>query len=481
MDVVMPQMGESIAEGTIVKWLKKPGDPVEKDEPLFEISTDKVDAEIPSPSAGTLQEILVPEGNTVEVNTVVARIAAAGAAKPTAETKPSPAAEPKGETKPSPGPAPEPGRPEPAKPSVPAPTAPKAPPPAPKSPPPPSPTPGVRAVREPVAASASATGVATLEERVRTKSSPLVRKMAAEHEADITQIHGTGIHGRVTKQDFERHLETIDAAASAPAAPVEQPAPATEREARPTPPRAATAPAPARTYTPAAGDRVEPMSVMRLKIAEHMIESRRTSAHVQTFWEIDASHLDRLRREHGEQFLQRNGVKLTYTAFIAKATCDALKAVPIMNSSLSGTDTIYHGALNLGIAVALDWGLIVPVIKNAGDMNISGLARAITDLAGRARSKRLSPDEVTGGTFTITNPGVYGGLFGCPIINQPQVGILGVGAVEKRAVVIEDAIAIRPMSYLSLSFDHRVIDGATAEKFMGELKKSLLAINESAL
>jgi 2-oxoglutarate dehydrogenase E2 component (dihydrolipoamide succinyltransferase) len=230
-----------------------------------------------------------------------------------------------------------------------------------------------------------------------------------------------------------------------------------------------------------AGDRVEPMSVMRLKIAEHMIESRRTSAHVQTFWEIDVSHLDRLRREHGDQFLQRNGVKLTYTAFIAKATCDALKAIPIMNSSLSGTEIVYHGAINLGIAVALDWGLIVPVIKNAGDMNISGLARSITDLAGRARSKRLSPDEVTGGTFTITNPGVYGGLFGCPIINQPQVGILGVGAVEKRPVVIDDAIAIRPMNYLSLSFDHRVIDGATAEQFMGELKKSLLAINESAL
>jgi 2-oxoglutarate dehydrogenase E2 component (dihydrolipoamide succinyltransferase) len=470
-------MGESIAEGTIVKWLKKPGDTVEKDEPLFEISTDKVDAEIPSPSAGTLQEILVPEGNTVEVNTVVARIAAAGAAKPAAETKPAPSAEkPAAETKPSP--APPPSGPEPAKPSVPSPTAPKAPPPpAPKSPPPPSPTPGVRADREP--AVTQATGVATLEERVRTKSSPLVRKMAAEHDADITQMHGTGIHGRVTKQDFERHLETIEAATSAVPAPVAEPAPV----ARPTPPRAApaAAPAAARTFAPAPGDRVEPMTIMRLKIAEHMIESRRTSAHVQTFWEMDVAHLERLRKEHGEQFLQRNGVKLTYTAFIAKATCDALKAVPVMNASLSGTEIVYHGAIHLGIAVALDWGLIVPVIKHAGDMNISGLARSITDLAGRARSKRLSPDEVTGGTFTITNPGVYGGLFGCPIINQPQLGILGVGAVEKRPVVIEDAIAIRPMSYLSLSFDHRVIDGATAERYMGELKKSLLAINESAL
>jgi 2-oxoglutarate dehydrogenase E2 component (dihydrolipoamide succinyltransferase) len=479
MDVVMPQMGESIAEGTIVKWLKKPGDAVEKDEPLFEISTDKVDAEIPSPGSGTLQEILVPEGNTVEVNTVVARIAAAGAEKSAAGPAPAPAtAKPAAETKPTPTPAAEPTRPEPAKPSVPSPTAPKAPPaPAPKSPPspPPSPTPGVRGAREPVGAS----GVATLEDRVRTKSSPLVRKMAAEHDADITQMHGTGIHGRVTKQDFERHLEAIEAAASA--APAESAPPQAAPAARPAPPRTAPAPAPARTYAPMAGDRVEPMSVMRLKIAEHMIESRRTSAHVQTFWEIDVSHLDRLRREHGDQFLQRNGVKLTYTAFIAKATCDALKAIPIMNSSLSGTEIVYHGAINLGIAVALDWGLIVPVIKNAGDMNISGLARSITDLAGRARSKRLSPDEVTGGTFTITNPGVYGGLFGCPIINQPQVGILGVGAVEKRPVVIDDAIAIRPMNYLSLSFDHRVIDGATAEQFMGELKKSLLAINESAL
>jgi 2-oxoglutarate dehydrogenase E2 component (dihydrolipoamide succinyltransferase) len=433
----------------------------------------------------------------VEVNTIVARIAAAGAAAPSGETKPAPAAEtPSAETKP--GPPPDTSKPEPAKPSVPSPTAPKPPPtPAPKSPPPPAPTPpspsaptpGVRAsqtaaAREPV--EARGTGVATLEERVRTKSSPLVRKMAAEHDADITQIQGTGIHGRVTKQDFERHLESVEAAVSAPPAPAEQPAAPAAQPARPAPARpapAAPAPAAARTFAAAAGpgDRVEPMSVMRLKIAEHMIESRRTSAHVQTFWEIDFSHLDRLRREHGEQFLQRNGVKLTYTAFIAKATCDALKAVPIVNSSVSGTEIVYHGAINLGIAVALDWGLIVPVVKNAGDMNTSGLARAITDLAGRARSKRLSPDEVTGGTFTITNPGVYGGLFGCPIINQPQVAILGVGAVEKRPVVIEDAIAIHPMCYLSLSFDHRVIDGSVAEMFMGELKKSLLALNESAL
>ncbi len=469
MDVVMPQMGESIAEGTIVKWLKKPGDTVEKDEPLFEISTDKVDAEIPSPSAGVLQEILVGEGNTVEVNTVVARIAAAGEATKSAAAPPAPAAKPEPAKAAAPAPAPAPAPPAAPKPE-PARAAAPPPPPAPRPAPTPAAAPAVAATQ------AVGSGVATLEERLKTKSSPVVRKMAAESDVDITQVPGTGIHGRVTKSDLERFVEAgtmAPAASTAPAAAPAAPAPT----ARPTAaPQAAPGP-----MVPVMGDRVEPMSVMRLKIAEHMVESRHTSAHAQTVWEIDVSNVERIRKGMGDEFLKRNGVKLTFTAFVAKATCDALKAVPIVNSSLSGTNVVYHGSINLGIAVALDWGLIVPVVKNAGDMNVSGLARGITDLAGRARSKKLLPDEVTAGTFTITNPGVYGGLFGIPIINQPQVAILGVGGIEKRPVVIDDAIAIRPMAYFSLSFDHRVIDGAVAEQFMGELKKSLTSINEAAL
>jgi 2-oxoglutarate dehydrogenase E2 component (dihydrolipoamide succinyltransferase) len=321
------------------------------------------------------------------------------------------------------------------------------------------------------AAAPAAPRAATMEERVRTLSSPLVRKMAAEHGVDITQLEGSGIHGRVTKQDMQTYLDRMETVAVAPAA-----APAAAPAVRPAP-----APAPAPVVTPLAGDRVEPMSVMRLKIAEHMVHSRRTSAHVQTFWEVDVSNLDAIRREQGEEYLRRNGVKLSYTAFFAKATCDALKAYPIVNASISGSDIVYHGAVNLGIAVALDWGLIVPVIKNAGDMNLGGLGKSIADLAARARSKKLSPDEVTGGTFTITNPGIYGGLFGAPIINQPQVAILGLGAIEKRPVVIDDAIAIRPMCYMSLSFDHRLIDGSVAEQFMGALKASLLAMTPASI
>jgi len=446
MDVIMPQMGESIAEGTIVKWLKKPGDPVEKDEPLFEISTDKVDAEIPAPESGVLTEILVSEGNTVEVNTVVAKIGTGdGAAAEKAPAAEKPAAK-----------APEkPAEPSPAKAAEKPATKPSAPAPREVAP----------------AARADGGGVATMEERVRTKSSPLVRKMAAEHGVDIARVQGTGIHGRVTKQDMEAVLS-----GAAPAA-----APAAAKPATASPAAPAPAPRPAPVVTPAMGDRVEPMSVMRLKIAEHMVQSRKTSAHVQTFWEIDCGNLAKIRDEAGDEFLARNGVKLSYTAFVAKATCDALKAVPVVNASLVGSDVHYHGTVNLGIAVALDWGLIVPVVKNAGDMNLAGLSKSITDLAGRARSKKLSPDEVTGGTFTITNPGIFGGLFGCPIINQPQVAILGVGAIEKRPVVIDDAIAIRPMMYLSLSFDHRLIDGSVAEQFMGEIKQSLGAMTVGAL
>ncbi len=443
----MPQMGESIAEGTIVKWLKKPGDAVEKDEPLFEISTDKVDAEIPSPADGTLSEILVDEGNTVEVNTVVAKISEGGAAagSDNGKQEEAPAAEaPKEE-------------PQPAAAAAPAP-APSAPPSAPASAPAPAPAPAPAAGGSP----------GSFEERVQVRSSPLVRKMAAEHNVDLTQVEGSGISGRVTKTDMEAFLEKGGAPAAAPAS-------------APAAPATPAAPKPAPQLPVLAGDRVEPMSVMRLKIAEHMIESRRTSAHVQTFWEVDVSHLARLRKSHGAEYQQRNGVKLSFTTFFAKAACDALKAVPVVNASISGSDVHYHGSVNLGIAVSLDWGLIVPVIKNAGDMNLGGLGKNIADLAGRARSKKLSPDEVTGGTFTITNPGIYGGLFGAPIINQPQSAILGLGAIEKRPVVVDDAIAIREMCYLSLSFDHRLIDGAVAEEFMGELKKSLLAIDESSL
>jgi 2-oxoglutarate dehydrogenase E2 component (dihydrolipoamide succinyltransferase) len=469
MDVVMPQMGESIAEGTIVKWLKQPGDRVQKDEPLFEISTDKVDAEIPSPADGVLAEILVAAGNTVAVNSVVARIqAVAEAGAPAAP----PAAAPPAAATPTPPPVP-----------APTPASSAGPPPLQAAPPPLPPRP---AAPPPPAAAPAA--VATLEERVRVRSSPLVRKMAAEHGVDLAQVAGTGIHGRVTRSDMESYLDRLErggvaaATSTVPAsAPATTPTPAPARAAapseRPAPPAAPARPPAA----PVLGDRLEPMSIMRLKIAEHMIESRRTSAHVQTFWEVDVSHLARLRDRFGEEFQRRNGVKLAFTAFFAKAACDALKAVPVVNASIEGPNVHYHGAVNLGIAVALEWGLIVPVVKSAGDMNLGGLAKSIADLAARARSKKLSPDEVTGGTFTITNPGVFGGLFGCPIINQPQSAILGIGAIEKRPVVIDDAIAIREMAYLSLSFDHRLIDGAVAEQFMAELKRSLTAMGEATL
>jgi 2-oxoglutarate dehydrogenase E2 component (dihydrolipoamide succinyltransferase) len=457
-----------------------------KDEPLFEISTDKVDAEIPAPESGVLAEILVPEGNTVEVNTVVARIGGAGQAPAPAKPAAKPVA------------APVPAKPvatppvsAPAIATTPQAAKPAASPPAPRTPVPPPAPPASRPVG-PLVPAGDGGRVATIEERVRTKSSPLVRRMASEHGVDLRQVQGTGIHGRVTKQDMQAVLAgSVPApartAAPAPAVrPPAAPAPAPLPVAAPAPvaaaaPAAAAASAPPPVVTPRLGDRVEPMSIMRLKIAEHMVQSRRTSAHVQTFWEVDCANLAKIRDESGDDFLARNGVKLSYTAFIAKATCDALKAVPIVNASIVGSDVHYHGMVNLGIAVALDWGLIVPVVKNAGDMNIAGLGKTITDLAARARSKRLSPDEVTGGTFTITNPGVFGGLFGCPIINQPQAAILGVGAIEKRPVVVDDAIAIRPMMYLSLSFDHRLIDGSVAEQFMGEIKKSLGAMTVASL
>ncbi|HYW69603.1 MAG TPA: 2-oxoglutarate dehydrogenase, E2 component, dihydrolipoamide succinyltransferase [Pyrinomonadaceae bacterium] len=473
-DIVMPQMGESIAEGTITKWLKNVGDHVERDEPLFEISTDKVDAEIPSPAAGTLTEIKFKEGDTVEVNTVVAVLDGA-AAQPAATA--AAAEEPE-----TPPPAPEveaPPAPVEAAPPVeqPAPAAPPVvPAPVPAQPPAPASTHKTevkplhrRTDTPPAAPTASAgNGGLSAEDLRRSKSSPLVRKIAEEHGIDIKQLEGTGMSGRVTKNDILSYIESGTlprrAAAPAPAAPKTAP-----QIFEPPPPPPAK---------PATGDRVEQMSVMRKKIAEHMVLSRRTSAHVTTVYEVDMSKIARMRDENRAAFEERTGTKLTYMPFIFKAVTDAIRKFPVFNSQVSGDQIIYKRDINLGMAVALDWGLIVPVIKRADDLSISGLARAANDLADRARTKQLKPDEVAGGTFTITNPGVFGGLFGTPIINQPQVAILGVGKIEKRTKVLtsadgEDYVAIRSMAYFALSFDHRIIDGSDAEKFLAYLKERL--------
>ena len=470
-EVVMPQMGESIAEGTITKWLKNVGEHVDRDEPLFEISTDKVDAEIPSPAAGTLTEVRYKEGETVEVNTVVAVLDGNGAAPPAKEETVAerPAAPPidtaRAEAAPPPSqsvpPKPEsPARVETPKPPITAEPAPVAH----KTEVKPLVKKGDLANVKPAPAQ-ERTGVGdTAAELRRTKSSPLVRKIASEHNIDIQQLEGTGMSGRVTKNDI---LSFIESGSPAPAA-----APA-KTETTPAAP-APTAPA----IKPAEGDRVEQMTVMRKKIAEHMITSRRTSAHVSTVYEIDMTKIAKLRDENREAFLATTGTKLTFMPFIFKAVTDAIRKFPIFNSQVSGDQIIYKRDINLGMAVALDWGLIVPVIKRADDLSISGLARAANDLADRARTKQLKPDEVGGGTFTITNPGVFGGLFGTPIINQPQVAILGVGKIEKRAKVLtsadgEDYIAIRQMAYFALSFDHRIIDGSDAEKFLAYIKERL--------
>jgi pyruvate dehydrogenase E2 component (dihydrolipoyllysine-residue acetyltransferase) len=423
-EVVMPQMGESIAEGTIVRWIKKVGDKVDRDEPLFEISTDKVDAEIPSPAAGVISEIRVKEGETVPINTIVAMIGSAAAA-------------------PSPAPA---KAPEPPSAAPPTPTAPAA-----KPVEPPKPEPQADGSPRPAPMSA--------EDALHQRSSPLVRKIAKEHNVDISQIHGTGIAGRVTKDDILGFLgqdrqEGRD-----------------RQEGKAAPTSAAPAPAaapPARQ----AGDRVEKMSVMRKRIAEHMIASRRTSAHVHSAFEVSFARVEKIRQAKKAEF-ERSGAKLTYLSFILKAAVDALRAMPIINASVDGDNLVFHNDINVGIAVALDWGLIVPVVKHADTMNLVGLSKSVADLAGRARAKQLKPDEVAGGTFTITNPGVFGALFGMPIINQPQLAILGVGAVEKRVVVVDDAIAIRHMAYLTLGYDHRIIDGAVADEFMSLIKKAI--------
>jgi pyruvate dehydrogenase E2 component (dihydrolipoamide acetyltransferase) len=420
INVVMPQMGESVAEGTVVRWIKKVGDHVERDEPLFEISTDKVDAEIPSPAAGTLAAVKVKEGETVPVDSVVAVIAQAGedAALPgataAAVATPSNAA-----------PAREPESAEPE---------------------------SDEAVEAPRAE-------LSREELRRQRSSPLVRRIASEHNVDISAVPGSGVSGRVTKQDILKYLETRAEQPSAPGAGQ--------------PPAAAKAAAPhIPAYAP--GEKVEivPLSVMRKKIAEHMVLSRRTSAHVHSVFEVDFARVAKIRDVKKADY-ERAGTKLTFLSFISKATIDALRESPVLNSSLDGDNIVYKKDINLGIAVALEWGLIVPVIRNADERNLLGLSRAIADLATRARAKQLKPEEVQGGTFTITNPGIFGAQFGMPIINQPQVAILGVGAVEKRAVVVDDAIAIRPRAYLTLGYDHRLVDGAVADQFMSLVKQKI--------
>ena len=474
-DVIMPQMGESIAEGTITKWMKKVGDTVERDEPLFEISTDKVDAEIPAPAAGVLQEILVESGATVAINTVVGRIGAAGGAAASAPAAGAQPAAPAAST-----PAAPPAAPAPSAPSASAPP-PVAPGPAARpqetpqsdggSTPPPSSSsatsPAAPAVPPPAAAPEKPRNEMTVDELRQTRSSPVVRKIAAEHNVDIRQIPGTGIAGRVTKNDILGHIETRPADAPA------RPQPLTPSSA------------PATPFVPAyqQGERIEvvPMSPIRRKTAEHMVLSKRISAHVTTVFEMELTRIDQLRKKYRQQYEERSGVKLTYLPFILKATVDAIKAFPIVNSSVEGDSIVHKKDINIGIAVALDWGLIVPIIRNADEKNILGLARAVNDLAERARGKKLKVDEVQGGTFTVTNPGVFGSLFGTPIINQPQVAILGIGTIEKRAVVRDDAIAIRTMAFFALSFDHRIVDGADADKFMAHLKKGLQEFDESAL
>jgi pyruvate dehydrogenase E2 component (dihydrolipoamide acetyltransferase) len=478
-EVVMPQMGESIAEGTITKWLKKVGDRVERDEPLVEISTDKVDAEIPSPAAGTLTDVRFKEGETVEVNTVVAVLDGngTGAVEAPAPAAVAETAASETPTAPAPLPTPPPApvkTPEPVKAETKAPEQPKAPVPATIT----AETSTAAAKPEPTPSQPAGNGAtATAEELRKTKSSPLVRKIAQEHGVDIAKLDGTGMSGRVTKNDILSFIESgtpggaaeprttapkasqPSAASVAPAAPAHdvQLAPATK---------------------PGEGDRVESMTLMRKKIAEHMVQSRRTSAHVTTVYEIDMTAIAKLRDRHKDSFLERTGTKLTFMPFIFQAVNKALRKFPVFNAQVSADQIIYKRDINLGMAVALDWGLIVPVIKRADDLSISGLARAANDLAERARTKQLKPDEVAGGTFTITNPGVFGGLFGTPIINQPQLAILGVGKIEKRAKVItsadgDDYIAIHWMAYFALSFDHRVIDGADAERFLAYVKEVL--------
>jgi 2-oxoglutarate dehydrogenase E2 component (dihydrolipoamide succinyltransferase) len=472
-------MGESITEGTVVKWLKKVGDTVQRDEPLLEISTDKVDAEIPAPAAGVVTEILAKEGDTVAINSVLARLgevgevgagvsaAAAGAAPAMGEAVP--AREAPRQVEAAPAQADGDSRPLPS----------QAPPPQPQAAPP----------QPPAQARAMPAAAPTPEGVGRARSSPLVRNIAREHGVNLEEIPGTGLGGRVTKDDILNFIEQRKGAPAAAPAVAPAPAPAVPAPAPIAPaPVIAPAPPPMPAHPAfAAGDRVtiEPMSNMRRRIAENMLNSRRVSAHVTTIFEVDFTNIARLRERVKKQFEAQNGAKLTFLPFVIKATIDALKALPVVNSSLEGENIVYKHDYNIGIAVALDWGLIVPVIKQADALSLTGLARASQDLANRARSKQLKPDEVSGGTFSITNFGLFGGYTAAPIINQPQVAILGLGGVHKRPWVIEtedgDAIAIRHIAALSLSFDHRVIDGAVADQFLAHIKKTIESTDFSAL
>ena len=403
-EVVMPQMGESIVEGTITKWLKGPGDKVERDEALFEISTDKVDSEVPAPDSGVLEAIFYPEGETVEINTVVAFIG--DGSKVGKHKAPAAAA--------APAPVPVPAAPVPAPPE-------SAPPPA-----------------------------AQAEPGKRIRSSPLVRRIAQEKGIDLAMVGtGTGAGGRLTKKDILAYVERQERAA----------APAVATTAFP--------PAPESRF----GEfETQPLSAMRQSIAEHMVRTKRVSPHVSTIHPVDCTRIAKLRSTSKDQFLQQNGTKLTFMPFFLQAAASALKAFPVVNASLDGKDLVLHKDINIGMAVALDWGLIVPVIRAADEKSVVGLQRAVNDLAQRARSKALKPDEISEGTFSISNYGGYNALLATPAINQPQVAILGVGSVTKTPVVIDDAIAIRSISYLTLSFDHRVIDGAVADQFLEHMR-----------
>jgi len=466
IDVIMPQMGESIAEGTLSRWMKKVGDAVKRDEPIFEISTDKVDAEIPAPAAGVLAEILVQEGQTVAVQTVVARLETEAGAVAAAPAAAKPAPDKPATDKPAPAEQPAAKAAEPPKPA-PAPSPPTAPAPAPAS------APAAAAVAPPAA---GGNGAETSEERLRRRSTPLVRKMAAEHNLDISAIEGSGLAGRVTKNDILSYLESGASAEAAPAAAAPAPAAAAPRTESP----GIVHPA----VDPWEGDRVEPWSRIRKLTADHMVMSRRVSAHVNTIFEVDYTRIAQLRAQHKKAYADR-GVNLTFLAFIAKVVADTLRKHPGLNAAVANEATILRRDINLGIAVALDWGLIVPVIKRADELSLLGVARAINDLGERARGKKLNPDEVQRGTFTITNPGVFGSVIGTPIINQPQVAILCVGTIEKQPAVVTvdgaDSIAIRTRGLLSLAFDHRIVDGADADRFMAEVKATLQSFPDTAV
>ena len=471
-NVIMPQMGESIAEGTLTKWLKKAGDAVKRDEPLFEISTDKVDAEIPAPASGTLLEILVPEGQTVPINTVVARLAEAGEAAAPAPAPSAPPAAPAVEEKP---------REDSLNVQQPAPAAAPAPQPAAAAPAPSEKSPSLAP-----SPSLPPQPGESKEELLKRRSSPVVRAIAQDKGVDIGQIPGTGISGRVTKQDIEAFLAGgAPAAAPAPPTAMAPPAPSQKSESPAPAPLAARpveaplAARPASTLAfPGGNVTIEPMSAMRKKIAQRMVESKQTSAHVTTVFEVDYSGIAKLRNRVKARFEEQYGTKLTYLPFILRAAIAALKARPLVNASIVGDDIVFHKDVNLGIAVALDWGLIVPVIRRADDLSLVGLARAASDLAARARAKKLLPDEVAGGTFTVTNHGSFGSLFATPVINQPQVAIMGVGTIEKRAKVVEmpdgsDSLAIKTMGYVALTFDHRLIDGSEGDAFVNVVKSTL--------